>query len=279
MNTDELLEVVTGAAAAWGLKLLGVLLAICVAWIMAGWVRGAMLRSFERTGFDATLSRFFSNLARYAILVAAVLGCLGVFGIQTTSFAAVIAAGGLAIGLAFQGTLSNFAAGVMLLVFRPFKVGDVVVVGGTVGTVQEIELFTCDITAPDNRRITMPNSSIFGAKIENLSHHPERRVDVSVGTAYDADLDRTREVLERCLSAVEGVLAEPEPQVFLAALGASSVDWQLRGWCKTEDYWDVWQRIIRDSKYALDAAGIGIPFPQRDVHLDDTVVAALTKDR
>ena len=277
MDTEKLIEGLAAAAANWGLKLAGVLIGIFVAWLIAGWARNAMLRSFERTGFDATLSRFFSNMARYAILVAAVLGCLGVFGIQTTSFAVVIAAGGLAIGLAFQGTLSNFASGVMLLVFRPFKVGDVVVVGGTTGTIQEIELFTCELTATDNRRVIIPNSAIFGAKIENLTHHPQRRVDVDVGTAYDADIDRTREVLEKCLASVEGVLADPAPQVFLAGFGASSIDWKLRGWCQTADYWDVFQRIIRDSKVALDGADIGIPFPQRDVHLDPALVQALSK--
>jgi small conductance mechanosensitive channel len=200
-----------------------------------------------------------------------------VFGIQTTSFAAVIAAGGLAIGLAFQGTLSNFAAGVMLLAFRPFKVGDLIVVAGTMGTVQEIELFTCELTALDNRRIVIPNSSIFGSTIENLTHHPQRRVDIPVGTSYSADTDRVRAVLEATLAKVEGVLEEPAPQVLLKGLGSSSVDWQLRGWCNTEDYWDVWQRMIRDAKAALDREGIGIPFPQQDVHLDPDVVQALKR--
>jgi small conductance mechanosensitive channel len=277
MDTEKIIDALSGAVATWGLKLVGVLAAIFIAWIIAGSVRKAMLRSFERTNFDATLGRFFANLARYAIIVAAVLGCLGVFGIETTSFAAVIAAGGLAIGLAFQGTLSNFAAGVMLLIFRPFKVGDLVIVDGTTGTVQEIELFTCELTALDNRRIIIPNAAIFGSKIENLTHHPQRRVDVAIGTAYDADIDKTREVLEKALASVEGVIADPPPQVLLSAFGASSIDWQLRGWCETPNYWDVHQRIIRDAKYALDEAQIGIPFPQRDVHLDPAVVEAISK--
>ena len=277
MNQQKIIEMAGEVLAKWGLKLVGVFVAVVIAFMVAGWTRRAMLVSFERTHFDATLGRFFANMARYGILVAAVLGCLGVFGIQTTSFAAVIAAGGLAIGLAFQGTLSNFAAGVMLLAFRPFKVGDVIVVAGTVGTVQEIELFTCELTALDNRRIIIPNSAIFGATIENLTHHPQRRVDISIGTTYSADTDRVRAVLEDTLGKVQGVLADPAPQVFLKGLGASSVDWQLRGWCSTADYWDVWQRIIRDAKAALDREGIGIPFPQRDVHLDPDVLQALKK--
>jgi small conductance mechanosensitive channel len=277
MNPDKIAEAVGQLAAQWGLRVIGVLLAVVLSFMVAGWTRRAMLRSFEKAGFDSTLGRFFSNVVRYAILVAAVLGCLGVFGIQTTSFAAVIAAGGLAIGLAFQGTLSNFAAGVMLLVFRPFKVGDVIVVAGTVGVVQEIELFTCELTTLDNRRVIIPNSAIFGSKIENITHHPTRRVDIGVGTAYSADIDQVRGVLEAALGKVEGVMGDPAPQVFLKGFGASSIDWQLRGWCKTEDYWDVWQRIIRDTKVALDGAGIGIPFPQQDVHLDAEAIAALQR--
>ena len=277
MERTKIAEAAGEMVTAWGMRVVGVLVVVVLAFMVAGWTRSAMLRSFERTRFDATLARFFSNMTRYAILVAAVLGCLGVFGIQTTSFAAVIAAGGLAIGLAFQGTLSNFAAGVMLLVFRPFKVGDVIVVGGIVGTVQEIELFTCELTALDNRRIIVPNSSIFGATIENLTHHPTRRVDIGVGTSYGADVDQTRKVLEETLGKVQGVLADPPPQVFLKGLGESSVDWQLRGWCNTEDYWDVWQRILRDSKVALDRERIGIPFPQRDVHVDLELLAALKR--
>lgn len=268
MNVDNLTEATTQLAITWGARVLGVLFALFIASIIAGAVRRSMMRGFERSNFDATLARFFSNLARYAILIAAGLGCLGVFGIETTSFAAVIAAGGLAIGLAFQGTLSNFASGVMLLVFRPFKVGDVINAAGVIGAVEEIELFTVELTTPDNRRIIVPNSVIFGGTIENITHHPERRVDVGVGTAYSADLDTTRKILEDAIAKVAGGLSEPEPQVFLSELGASSIDWKLRLWCKTEDYWDVRQTLMRDCKVTLDAAGIGIPFPQMDVHVD-----------
>ena len=260
----------------WGARVAGVLVALFAAWLVAGWTRRMMLRGFERASFDVTLGRFFSNMARYAILVFAALGCLGVFGIETTSFAAVIAAGGLAVGLAFQGTRSNFAAGVMLLVFRPFKAGDVVRAAGEIGTIAEIELFTTEMTTADNRRLIIPNSQVFGSVIENITHHPTRRVEVEVGTAYDADIDRTREVLEAVVRATPAMIDEPAPQVFLAGLGASSVDWKLRVWCKTEDYWDVFQDLIRRTKLGLDEAGIGIPFPQTDVHLDKPVITALS---
>ena len=200
---------------------------------------------------------------------------MGVFGIETTSFAAVIGAAGLAIGLAFQGTLSNFAAGMMLLIFRPFKVGDVVTVDGHTGKVAELELFTTELTTPDNRRLIVPNNKIFGSTIENITHHPIRRVDVPVGVDYTAGIDQVREILEQVPPRIPGVLEDPSYQIFLKELGASSVDWVVRVWCKTEDFWDVHQATIRSTKMALDAEGIGIPFPQLDVHLDPEVTKGL----
>lgn len=262
-------------ASTWGIRVLGVLVALYFAFKIAGWARGATARALERAEFDQTLTKFFASMARYAVLVAAVLSCLSIFGIETTSFAALIGAAGLAVGLAFQGSLSNFAAGIMLLAFRPFKVGDVVIAGGVTGVVQEIELFTTEFTALDNRRIIVPNTAIFSGTIENLTHHPTRRVDIAVGTAYDADIDRTRQVLEATLASTQGVLSDPGPQVLLSALGGSSIDWKLRGWCKTEDYWDVWEAITRNAKYALDEANIGIPFPQTELHLAPDTAKAL----
>ena len=261
----------------YGVRIVGVILAMFAAWIVSGALRRTMMRGFEKTKFDPTLARFFSSVTRYSILTFAGLGCLGVFGIETSSFAAVIAAAGLAVGLAFQGTLSNFSAGVMLLIFRPFKVTDVVEVGGTIGTVMEIDLFTTDLTSPDNKRIIMPNSEIFGAKITNYSHYETRRVDVGVGVDYGADLRAVRDALEAMAPKIDGVIAEPVPQIFLKELGASSIDWVVRVWCKTEDYWSVYQATILATKETLDAAGISIPFPQMDVHLDEQVVVAMGK--
>jgi small conductance mechanosensitive channel len=269
MDFSAALNYLVNLGTTYGLKVIGVIVALVVAWTIAGWLRNKLQRSLEKRNFDATLTRFFANLTRYAILVGTVLGCLGVFGIQTTSFAAVIGAAGLAIGLAFQGTLANFSAGVMLLIFRPFKVGDVVSAGGVTGKVEEIELFTTTLNTPDNRRFIVPNRGIFGGNIENLTHHPTRRVDIAVGADYAADVDRTREVLEAMVAEIPDTLKDPPPQIFLKELGASSVDWVVRVWVNTEDYWDVYQETIRRTKQALDAAGIGIPFPQMDVHFDD----------
>ncbi len=253
----------------WGMRIVGVVVALFVAWVIAGWARRSTVRALEKRNFDPMLGRFFANVFRYAVLTGAVLGCLGVFGIQTASFAAVIAAMGLAIGLAFQGTLSNFSSGIMLLIFRPFKVGDVVTAAGQTGAVVEVELFTTELCTPDNRRLIIPNSEIFGKTIENLTHHETRRVDIPVGVSYGADLDKTREVLVAAAKEVPGVLADPEPVAFLDSLGDSAVNWQLRVQCNTADYWAVRQATVRAAKRGLDAAGLSIPFPQMDVHVNN----------
>lgn len=268
MDFDKILDNLATVGATWGLKVVGVLVALIAAWIIGGWVRRRIVGALERRRFDATLGRFFANMARYAVIGGALLGCMGVFGIETASFAALIAAMGLAVGLAFQGSLSNFAAGVMLLVFRPYKVGDFIIAGGKTGVVDEIELFTTQINTPDNRHVVIPNSKIFGDVIENVSHNDTRRVDIDVGVEYKADLDQTKAVLEAAVKTVPDTLAEPAPQIFLKSLGASSVDWQVRVWSKTSDYWTVYQALIRAVKQELDKAGLGIPFPQVDVHFD-----------
>ena len=269
MDFDKILDQLTSIATSWGLKVVGVLVVLLFAWIIAGWVHRRMTRSFDKRKFDVTLGRFFAGLAKWGILTGAILGCLGVFGIQTASFAAVIAAAGLAIGLAFQGSLANFAAGVMLLVFRPFKVGDLIKVAGELGFVEAIDLFTVELKTLDNRMIIVPNKSIFGSNIENITGHPIRRVDVDVGVEYGADLDETRKVLETAIPKIPGLIKDEESYVFLKGLGASSVDYQMRVWCKTDDYWDVYQATIYHAKKALDDAGMGIPFPQVDVHFDN----------
>ena len=252
-------------------RVAGVLVLLFVGFIVAGWVGRLVWRGCQRGKLDPTLGKFFAKMARWAILIFVVLACLGVFGVNTTSFAAVLAAAGLAVGLALQGSLSNFAAGVMLLVFRPFKVGDVVTVNGCTGKVNEIELFTTTLDTPDNRRLILPNSAVFGTTIENITFHSTRRVDVAVGADYSADIDKTREVLEKAAKGVPGILEDPPPQIVLGELGGSSVDWVVRVWCATSDYWPTKEATTRAVKMGLDEAGIGIPFPQMDVHLDGAV--------
>ena len=246
-----------------------VLIILFVAMTLAGWVAATVQASLTRLKFDPTLTKFLSKLSRWGILLLAALSCLSYFGIETTSFAAVIGAAGFAVGLAFQGTLSNFAAGAMLLMFRPFKVGDVVNLDGCLGIVDAIELFTTTIDTFDNRRLLIPNSSVFGSTIENITYHPRRRVDVAVGAAYDADIDLTRAALREAANRTEGTLVDPEPDIVLIGLGASSVDWEVRVWAPTGDYLSVKQSLIQQVKQSLDAAKIGIPFPQMDVHVSN----------
>ena len=266
--TEEMREKLVGYAITFGLNLAGAVAVLFFAWVIAGWLAGLASRSLARAKVDETLARFLAPMVRWLVILLAVLACLSIFGIETTSFAAVLGAAGLAVGLAFQGTLSNFAAGVMLLVFRPFKVGDVVNISGETGVVFEIQIFTTSIDTFDNRRIIVPNGGIFGATIENITFHSKRRADVDVGVDYSADIDQTRELLMKAAQSVEGQLQDEEPAVVLLNLGASSVDWSVRVWAPTSDFAAVKQATIRAVKRTLDEAGIGIPYPQMDVHLD-----------
>ncbi|MCA9296001.1 MAG: mechanosensitive ion channel, partial [Phycisphaerales bacterium] len=250
----------------WAFEIVGVFLLLFIAWLVARWLSRMTTRALTKAKIDLTLVRFFAKLVKWSIMLFAIMACLGQFGFEMTSFAAVIAAAGFAIGLAFQGSLSNFSAGIMLLVFRPFKVGDVVNVAGTSGKVFEIELFTTAIDTFDNRRFIVPNSAIFGATIENVSYHGTRRVDVNVGASYDADIDATRAALKSAIETIENRIDEPESVVVLKELGASSVDWTVRVWVKASDYWPTKEALTRAVKMKLDDAGIGIPYPQMDVH-------------
>ncbi len=234
---------------------------------LSGWAKRITTGTLRRANVEETLARFFGNAAKWLLVVLGALAILSTFGVDTTAFAAVLAAVGFAIGMALSGTLANFASGIMLLIFRPFKVGDVVNAAGVTGKVDEIGMFTTTFDTFDKRRIIVPNGKIYGDTIENVTFHPVRRMEVPVGTEYPADIDQTREILERVVKSVEGSASDPEPQVFLADMGASSIDWKLRVWAHGDVFWDVRQRLVRDAKKALDEAGVGIPFPQRDVHV------------
>lgn len=239
--------------------------------IGAGWLRRVTERALTRARVETTLTRFLSNLVKYFVLIAGGIAILGTLGVETTSFAAALAAAGFAIGMALSGTLSNVAAGIMLLFFRPFRAGDAVVVNGMTAKVYQINLFNTELDTFDNRRIIMPNSSVFNNTIENISYHKTRRVDVTVGTSYSSDIDEARRVLTRVVQAIPEGLAEPEPAVVLTEMGASSINWAVRLWVNADDFWPVKDRLTRDIKVALDEAKIGIPFPQMDLHLERVV--------
>jgi small conductance mechanosensitive channel len=251
----------------YAVPVLGAIILLIVGWIVAKWVSRMTRKALTKARVDETLVKFFGNLAKWAVLIFVLLACFKLVGVELIAFVGVIAASAFAIGLAFQGSLSNFAAGVMLLVFRPFKVGDVVSVAGETGKVDEVGLFTTTMDTADNRRLILPNGAIFGATIENITHHKIRRVDVAVGTDYSADLDQTREVLLRAALAVPDQVPDKEPAIVLSELGGSSVDWSVRVWAATSNYWPTRDALTKSVKVHLDNAGIGIPFPQMDVHM------------
>ena len=252
------------------LRIAGVLVLLFIAFKVAALVQKLVLGSLEKRDIDATVARFLAVVVRWLVIVLSVIAALGVFGVQTTSFAAAIAAAGFAVGLAFQGSLSNFAAGVMLLVFRPFKVGDFVEVAGQLGGVVEISLLTVILDTPDKRRIIVPNSAVLGAVIVNNTFHPQRRVDLNVGVGYGADLDKTRAVLLDAAKGVTDILEDPAPVVLLGELADSAVVWRVRVWVETGNYWPVLERLTVAVKKSLDEADIEIPFPQLSVHMETT---------
>ena len=253
---------------AYGPGVLKAILLILAAWFLSRWARALIVRACTKANVDVTLARFFGQIARWGILLLAILTILGTFGVETTSFAAVLGGLMVGIGMAMSGNLSNVAAGVMLLVFRPFKIGDYVTAGGSSGTVFEIGLFSTTMDTPDNKRIIVPNGSIYGGTIENVSYHDTRRVDVSVGTDYGADLDNVRAVLKKAAGSIEQRLQDKDVAIVLTGLGGSSIDWAVRVWAPSSEYWAVKDELTLRVKNALDGAGIGIPFPQLDVHLD-----------
>ena len=219
---------------------------------------------------DETFGRFIGKAVFYAILVGVIAAVAARLGAPLGGVAAVLAGASFAIGLAFQGTLSNFASGVLMMVFRPFKVGDVINAAGVMGKVNEIDLFTTTLDTPDNRRIIVPNSSISGGTIENVSFHPHRRIEVVVGVDYTADIATTRAALQRAADNLADYTIQGEDRgaaIVLGNLGDSAVEWKVRMWVASADYWSMLEALTGEVKGQLDAVGIGIPFPQLDVHL------------
>jgi small conductance mechanosensitive channel len=260
---NTLVEIVS----TWGLNVLGAIALLIVGMWIARRVKGGVARSMGRAKVDESLIPFVSGIAYYTALAVVLIAVLNLFGIETTSLIAVLGAAGLAVGLALQGTLSNFSAGVMLLIFRPFKKGDFVDVGGTKGTVMEIGVFSTSLKTPDNVGIVVPNSAIFGSTISNYNAYETRRNDMVVGIAYGDDIDKAFEIIKTVLAGDDRVLPDPEPAIFVANLGDSSVDIAVRPWCRGEDYWGLRGDLTKRFKEAIEAGGCSIPFPQRDVHM------------
>jgi small conductance mechanosensitive channel len=250
-----------------GLRFLGGLAVFFVGLIIAKSVRRAVRRVFDKLDLDVTLEKFLTSLSYYVVLVVAGVAAMGMMGIEMASFVTVLGAAGLAIGLALQGTLSNVSSGVMLLLFRPFKVGDWVDAGGVAGTVDTIGLFSTTLNTGDNVHIIIPNSSIYGGTIKNYSFNETRRNDMVVGVSYDDDLQLAMETIKSVLDADERVLKNPEYLVAVMELADSSVNFVVRPWCAASDYWGLRFDLNRAFKEKLEAAGCSIPYPQQDVYV------------
>jgi len=253
---------------AYGLDVIGAVLILIAGFWVARKVHSGVAKSLEKTGkIDLTLNQFFASLARYLVLIVTVLAVLSQFGIETTSLIAVVGAAGLAIGLALQGTLSNVAAGVMLLIFRPFKVGDFIEAAGQAGTIKELNLFVTEMATGDNIKIIVPNSKIWGDSIRNFSANPTRRVDLVMGISYDDDIDKAMDVMRQVITEDERVHKDPEPFIVVSELADSSVNFIVRVWVDSENYWPVKFSLTKAMKMRFDAEGINIPYPHRTVYL------------
>jgi len=248
-------------------KLLVAIVIFIIGWILIKILLGGMKKLFNAKSFDATLQNFLLSLTGILLKVILAITVISTLGVQMTTFVAVLGAAGLAIGLALSGTLQNFAGGVMLLIFRHYKVGDWVEVQGYSGTVKEIQIFNTILKTPDNKTIIIPNAPISSDSLVNYSTEAKRRVDFTIGVGYDDDIDSAKKILVDVISADERVHKDPEPFVALAELADSSVNFTLRVWVNSGDYWPVYWHNLEAIKKALDANNISIPYPQRDVHM------------
>ncbi|WP_119167222.1 mechanosensitive ion channel family protein [Algihabitans albus] len=274
-NVDGVLNTLTFYVTTYGLNVIGAIVILLIGLIIAGWVARIVENALARTQrVDETLRGFFSSFAKYFIIVFTVLAVLAQFGVQTASLIAIFGAAGLAIGLALQGTLSNLAAGVMLLLFRPFKTGDFIEAAGLSGTVKSITLFVTELATPDNVQIVVPNGQLWGASIHNYSFHDTRRVDLTLGIGYEANIADAKTAILDEVSKDARAHTEPAPMVAVLGLGDSSVDLVVRIWCKAGDYWALKFDLTEALKNRLDREGISIPYPQRAVHIVGAAGAA-----
>ena len=264
------MSVLAAQGADWGVKILLALVTLAIGWKVAGWLALIVGNPLDRKSVDPTVKPFICSLVSTLLKVAVAVSAIQTVGIGATSFAAIFAAMGLAIGMALSGTLQNFAGGVMLLIFRPFKIGDVIESQGFTGCVKEIQIFQTILLTPDNKMIHLPNGKVSNDSMVNYSTMPERRVDFTFGIGYGDDIDQAREVLKSVIAENTEIIkgqAGREPFIVVGELADSSVNFTVRVWVKAPDYWGVNFAMIENVKKAFDKAGISIPFPQQDVHM------------
>ncbi len=267
-NLGTIQEIVAEVVVPYGLHVLGAIIILIIGWLIANWAGKRVRKACDKSErIDNTLTPILSQTVKVLILIATVIAVLNRFGVETTSLVALLGVAGLAVGLALQGTLSNFSAGVMLMLFRPFNVGDAVNISGVMGVVDEIGLFSTQMHTFDNIFMIIPNTNIWGANISNFSTNPTRRIDLVFGISYTDDMNKAMKIIREALDADERVLKDPAPMVAVGELGDSSVDIFVRPWAKASDLWPTRFALIKDIKERFDKEGISIPFPQRDVHL------------
>ena len=250
-----------------GIKVVTALAIFLIGKFVVRLVVGAIAKLMQKQEVDKTLEKFICNLVRTALMVVVIIAAIGAIGVETTSFIAIFGAAGLAVGLALQGSLSNFASGVLIVLFRPYRVGDWVEAAGISGSVEQVQILTTILKTGDNKQIIVPNSQIMDSIITNYSANETRRVDMVVGVSYSDDIDKVRKTLEDLIAADERILPEPAPTIAVSALADSSVNFVVRPWVKTSDYWGVMFDMTEAIKKRFDKEGISFPFPQRDVHL------------
>ena len=263
---QEMIEQYGPDAAAIGLRAASSLTMLLVGYWVAKFVSGIVRKAMAKRGIDATLTNFIVKLVFCILFALVAIPALGHAGIQTASVIAALGAAGLAVGLALQGSLANFAAGVLLIAFRPCRVGDWVDAGGCSGTVESVSLFSTILLTGDYKRIVIPNSQVMSDAITNYSVMPRRRIDLIVGISYDADMRVAKDILKKLVDADERILKDPAPTIAVSELGDSSVNLICRPWVATGDYWPTRWKLTEDIKTEFDAAGVGIPYPQMDVH-------------
>jgi len=251
----------------YGMSVVGAVVILIVGWIVAGWVARSIRKAAAKSAtIDVTLASFFASMAKYGILTFTLIAVLSRFGVETTSFVALLGALGLAIGLSLQGTLANVASGVMLIIFRPFKVGDFVDTAGVSGTVKDITLFTTEMATGDNVKVIVPNGAVWGGMIKNFSSNTTRRVDMVMGIGYGSNIDHAIKTMTDIVNADSRVHGDPEPFFAVGELADSSVNIIVRVWTNAPDYWGVKFDLTKSFKEAFDREGIDIPFPQTVVH-------------
>ncbi len=248
-------------------KVVGAVLTLVIGLWLANWLTNRIRAILKVRGVDESVLPFLASIVSVGLKVMVLLSVAGMFGIETTSFVAIFSALAFAIGLALQGSLGHFASGVLILIFKPYKVGDLVNIGGNVGNVEEIQVFNTLLLTPDGKRVIIPNGVVTGGVITNISGPGIIRVDMTFGISYRDDIDRAREVIQGVADASKLILKDPPVDILVSELGDSSVNFAVRPWCKSEHFWDVYFYMHEHIKKAFDKSGVSIPFPQMDVHL------------